>query len=92
MPGTRSIFGLKMAVKSDCQAALFDGVVSLAHLSVKKKDCCQSQIQELRRVDLRGISLSGRQRNLRSRVQLWFKICGARLLSKGVTRWTADMA
>lgn len=29
--------------EESCQAALFDGVVSLAHLSVKKKVCCQSQ-------------------------------------------------
>lgn len=59
MPGTRSIFGLKRAVKSNCQAALFDGAVSLTHLSVKEKDCCQSQIRELRGADLHDISLSG---------------------------------
>lgn len=60
MPGTRSIFGLKRAVKSNCQGALFDGVVSLAHPSVKEKDGCQSQIRELRGADLHDISLSGR--------------------------------
>ncbi len=56
----KRIFGLKSAVKSNCQAALFDGAVLLAHLSVKQKDCCQSQIQELRGADLHDISLSGR--------------------------------
>lgn len=60
VPGTQSIFGLKRAVKSNCQAALFDGVISLTHLSVKEKDCCQSQIRELRGADLHDISLSGR--------------------------------
>lgn len=60
VPGTKSIFGLKRTVKSNCQAALFDGVVSLTHLSVREKDCCQSQIRELRRADLHDISLSGR--------------------------------
>lgn len=48
MPETRSIFGLKRPVISDCQAALFDVAVSLAHISVKMRDCCKSQTPGLR--------------------------------------------
>lgn len=64
MLGTRSIFGLKRAVKSNCQAALFDGAVSLDHPSVKEKDGYQSQIQEWRGADLHEVSLSGRAKGV----------------------------
>lgn len=50
LPGTRSIFGLKRPVIPGCQAALFDGAVSLLGLSVKQRGCCQSQTSELRQV------------------------------------------
>lgn len=49
------MFGLKRAVKSNCQAALFDGVLSLTRLSVKDNHCDQNQIRDLKRADLHGI-------------------------------------
>lgn len=47
VPRERSMFGLKRAVKSNCQAALFDGVLSLTDLSVKDNHCQQTQIWDL---------------------------------------------
>lgn len=47
VPRERIMFGLKRAVKSNCQAALFDGVLSLTDLSVKDNHCQQTQIWDL---------------------------------------------
>lgn len=47
VPRKRSMFGLKRAVKSNCQAALFDGVLSFTRLSVKDNRCHQTQTWSL---------------------------------------------
>lgn len=86
VPGTRSIFDLKGVVKSNCQAALSDGVVSLTHLSVKEKVWCQSQIQELRGADLHDMSLSARaEMSDEHSSALALKFAGLCLLSNKVT-------
>lgn len=55
------MFSLKRPVKSNCQAALFDGVLSLARLSVKDNRCHQTQIW--------GLTFSLQRRTF----QLWLK-------------------
>lgn len=86
LPGTRSISALKRLVKSNCQAALFDGAVSPAHLSLKVKDCCQSQIRELRGADLHDMSLSPGAGRLTCPIQACLKTYAVCLVSNATNR------
>lgn len=86
LPGTRSISALKRLVKSNCQAALFDGAVSPAHLSLKVKDCCQSQIREFRGADLHDMSLSPGAGRLTCPIQACLKTYAVCLVSNATNR------
>lgn len=69
VPGKRNMFGLKRAVKSNCQAALFDGVLSLTHLSVKDNCCHKTQIW--------GLTFSLQRRTFQLRLKsghVWYVI------------------